>query len=288
MKVHACGRFRWLFVIGWAVMGGAPRKQASRSGSATWLLALVVVWAQAACSNSGTYRPDEGPPRPDISVAWDALTFAEVSPVDGGVDTEAGPADTTSPDVPPDAEDADSPDLASPPDAGDVSADASDVTMAMVHDGVSVRENTCPGGLEWLRGTWRYYEDYPRLPAPELFAERLSFQGDRWVDRLRGTDRDQPTDATVDGWYLCAEPPDVRTSLLVFVTTRVVPAGAFGYAPELVWSARVIRDVAQPDDDIALVAFEGIDGESFGQFSYCRVGSRIQGHWCDDPFAEEP
>jgi hypothetical protein len=153
--------------------------------------------------------------------------------------------------------------------------------------------NNCPNGLDFFAGSWRFVDfatEDPATPLKNGYKERLTVVGNTWRLDMAGLDLGKPVQATVQGWYWCADPVELKSANQVFVAETVSPEGAFGWASGLVFSGAVLVATDSPDPDhpdaIAWGFYLGFESGSHYDAIYCRVGSTMAGHACSDPMAQ--
>ena len=108
----------------------------------------------------------------------------------------------------------------------------------------------CAGGVEdkngkkWLNGTWRnfwgFFDEQVELdqygnviswiPDPSEYWETWEFDGDQFVNVMKGEDLGHWIEAKMTGYYFCetqSQDP-LQDKYMVFVVEKVEPEGAFG------------------------------------------------------------
>ena len=144
--------------------------------------------------------------------------------------------------------------------------------------------NVCRGGYPGDQGTWRLIDFATESPSTSLgdYRETLTFDGNTWHNHLSGDDLGKQVDATVDGWFWCADPAEISSSNAVFIAEKVQPEGAFGWHSGTVFSGDI---KSQGQDLRALGLYTGFEKGKHDEWLYCRVGSTVSGVACSDPYA---
>lgn len=145
--------------------------------------------------------------------------------------------------------------------------------------------NACRGGSPSELGLWRLIDTATENPTTSLgdFRESLTFDGNTWRARMQGDDAGKQVEAVIDGWYWCADSSELPSGNAVFIAETVKPEGAFGWKSGTVFSG----DIKRKGSDLrTLGLFTEFEGGTRNEWSYCRVGSSINGVACSDPFAK--
>lgn len=148
--------------------------------------------------------------------------------------------------------------------------------------------NNCRGGDPVLQGTWRQIDFKTEDPATPMGDDKdvITFDGNSWKEHIAGMDGGKLTEQTIDGWYFCSDAVEGLNKDEVFVIDKAAPEGTFGNSSG---SFTRVTALASGKDLIALVLHEKFNApaaqDKTSTYNYCRVGSTIKGHLCDDPFA---
>ncbi len=147
-------------------------------------------------------------------------------------------------------------------------------------------KDTCPGGDAKIAGRWRLVDGNTEDPATVLTgattAEMLTFDGNTFIDHIAGVDQGSPANQTMTGWYFCADASELASKDYGMHIDTATPSGAFGNSSGDVWFATVLM---QGGDQLGIAVSDASDKNPSGILLYCRVGSTINGHCCNDPFA---
>ncbi len=160
------------------------------------------------------------------------------------------------------------------------------------YEGKTYTCDECPGGIEQLQGTWRFYDCDPgvTVPASSEYAEVLIFDGNTWTNRVAGTDLGQWVDATSTGFYFCSQKPENEKEVKVFVTQTMEPAGAWGRVVGDVWSSDIVGIETGMNDFLAWfydgIATQETDDDWYFNGCFCKVGDQLNGETCANPFSE--
>ncbi len=145
--------------------------------------------------------------------------------------------------------------------------------------------NVCRGGDSLLQGKWRQIDFATEDPATPMGDDKelLTVDGNVWRDRIAGKDKDgKVKEQTVDGWYFCSDAAEWPSKDQFWVLEQAVPPSLFGNN-----KGNVLRLLAltKGKDLLALTIYDAVDSKTTKTYNYCRVGSTIKGHPCNDPFA---
>ena len=145
--------------------------------------------------------------------------------------------------------------------------------------------NVCRGGDPLLQGKWRQIDFKTEDPATPMGDDKelLTVDGNVWHDRIGGKDTDgKVKEQTVDGWYFCSDAAEWPSKDQFWVVEQATPSGLFGNA-----KGNVLRLLALTNgkDLMALTIYDSVTSTKTKTYNYCRVGSTIKGHPCNDPFA---
>ena len=83
------------------------------------------------------------------------------------------------------------------------------------------------------------------------------------------------------GWFFCADGAELANQRAIFVFDSVTPNGAFGWSSGHVTSAETLT---QGTTKLAFGFNDDFEAKLPGYFTYCKIGSLIDGKPCDDPF----
>jgi len=142
--------------------------------------------------------------------------------------------------------------------------------------------NECRGGYPGDQGMWRLIDFKTENPATSLgdYRETLTFDGNTWHEHIAGDDQGKQVDATIDGWFWCADTSELNSGKAVFIAETVVPPGAWGMSV-----GAFTADIKSNGDNLRAIGFDtAFDGGTHAEYIYCRVGSVINGVACSDPF----
>jgi hypothetical protein len=152
--------------------------------------------------------------------------------------------------------------------------------------GKSYTKDACPNGRKELQGSWRQVDSQtedPATPFSDGTKEVITFDGNTFTDHLAGPDNGKLTEQTSSGWYWCGDPSELSSGHNVVVLEKASPEGAFGNSSGDIFSAEWLT---QGPNQMAYGLFSGFEGKSNGSYFYCRIGSTVNGHCCNDPFAK--
>ena len=167
---------------------------------------------------------------------------------------------------------------------------------------------TCPGGKipqmtnMDFNGVYKYYEwgdEGPRVqtPDPAEYRETLEFNGNYFTNVIEGIDSwdNQYKKVTAKGYFFCPLEDELKHSMawsswwnMVIVYAEVEPNGAFGIeagAADLCYLlVSSSPQLGSSDIQITCNQFWDPEGTYQNQHHYCRVGKKIDGRVCEDPF----
>ena len=143
--------------------------------------------------------------------------------------------------------------------------------------------NNCRGGDPILQGTWRQIDFKTEDPATSMGDDKdvITVDGNTWHEHIAGMDGGKLTDSTIDGWYFCTDKAEGLNKDELWIMDKVTPAGAFGNSAGGNLRVSALSNGANL---LALVIYDAIDVKTTKTYNYCRVGSTIKGHPCNDPF----
>jgi hypothetical protein len=155
----------------------------------------------------------------------------------------------------------------------------------------------CPGGLPGINGLYKYYEgDAVDTPSPSEWKETIEFKGNFWTNTIEGIDSLDKKKKTVvtTGYYFCADPDAIKgikykdfwNTVWVYLTVDSSSADPFGInvgATDLTFFG---SSTAAGFDDIMVGPNQCWDtgGSWQNTHQYCKVGSKLFGRECKNPF----
>lgn len=145
--------------------------------------------------------------------------------------------------------------------------------------------NSCRGGDPLLQGQWRQIDFKTEDPATPMGDNKdvLTIDGNTWRQRIAGKDTaGKVQEQVIDGWYFCSDGAEFISKDQFWIMDNVVPDGIFGNKNG---SFLRISALTSGSDLLALIVYDSFESKTTKTYNFCRVGSTIKGHLCNDPFA---
>ena len=144
--------------------------------------------------------------------------------------------------------------------------------------------NSCRGGYPVDQGAWRaidFKTEDPTTPLANGYKEVLTFDGNTWQMKMQDSVKGKTVDSLVEGWFWCSDTTELKSQSAVFVVTKTEPASAS------IWpqGSSFTGDLKHNGDDLLALGFYfGFQSGDHGEAIYCRIGSKVNGKACSDPF----
>lgn len=144
---------------------------------------------------------------------------------------------------------------------------------------------TCPQGIDWLSGTWMFFQN---VPGDAPFLDVLTVEGNHFTETIIGEDKilspGKETTAILKGYYFCPSKAEYTSLRKIFVIESVEPEdGLFGNHAGDSYPCDVLGNGAA--SSFLLWCDYGWTGSPplNTQYEYCRKGSQIEGANCVIP-----
>lgn len=152
--------------------------------------------------------------------------------------------------------------------------------------GKTYKLNKCEKGDPLLQGSWRLVDfetEDPATPLSDTAKEVFTFDGNTFTDHLSGPDLGKETEQTNSGWYFCGDVSELSSKRHVMIIDKAIPNGTFGNSVGDTYSVEFLMDGA---NKMAFGLAKSFEGKVEGYNKFCRIGSTVNGHCCNDPFAK--
>ncbi len=164
-----------------------------------------------------------------------------------------------------------------------------------IHDGTTYTCNACPNGDPEIQGTWRFVHDPddPTKIGEDGALETVKFDGNTFTIRSYAKDdKGKMATSVKRGWYFCGLKPEFPNEMKGFVTTDVQtdgfcegPVGAC-WEPGLIFTGYTLGNGGGGLLWDWFYDFVTDSTSTDADQPYCRIGTFVGEHPCEDPFAE--